>query len=192
MPREVGETFDRPTRLLLIRHAESSPDPAIEEAEWPLSGTGLRQARQLTARLEAEGVTEVYSSPYRRAAATVEPFAQARGLDVRLEPDLRERRLTPGFHPRWRDVIEQAWRDLDFRLPGCESGVECQARVRNCIERLAQQHPGATIAAASHGNALALYLTLLDPGFGYEGWSKMRNPDVFVVEFNGPKPELLR
>ena len=33
----------------------------------------------------------------------------------------------------------------------------------------------------THGNLMALVLHSLDPTFGYEGWSSMTNPDVYLL-----------
>ena len=173
----------RPTRVLLIRHAESRPDPALPESEWPLSKTGQLQAQALAQPLGTQGVEVLYSSPYRRAIDTVKPFAQAVGLQICIDASLRERRLTNGFHPDIQRLIRKAWDDLRFALPGCESGLDCQARICACLDALALQNPGRTIAVASHGNAIALYLNSLDKTFGFQGWASMKNPDVFSVDY---------
>ena len=171
------------TRVLLIRHAESQPDAGLPEPDWPLSPAGARQARELVPPLRAHGIEVVCSSPYLRAIDTLKPFAVAAGLEVSVEDDLRERKLSDGFHPDWKMLIEKAWEDWSFALPGCESGLDCQARVRACVDRLARENEGRTIAIASHGNAIALYLSSLDETFGFEGWKSMKNPDTFLVDY---------
>ena len=35
--------------------------------------------------------------------------------------------------------------------------------------------------AVTHGNLMALVLASLDSGFGYSGWEKLSNPDVFIL-----------
>jgi len=55
------------TRVILVRHAQSAPDRARPEAEWPLSDVGRRQAEALVPVLEALGVERLASSPYLRA-----------------------------------------------------------------------------------------------------------------------------
>jgi 2,3-bisphosphoglycerate-dependent phosphoglycerate mutase len=172
-----------PTRLLLIRHAESQPDPALPDSEWPLSETGQLQADALSQSLESQRVELLYSSPYRRAIETIKPLAAASELEIRIDVNLRERKLTDGIHPEWQGLIRKAWDDLSFALPGCESGLECQMRIRSCIDGLARQNPGRTIAVASHGNAIALYLNSLDKTFGFQAWASMENPDIFLVDY---------
>jgi len=165
--------------LYLIRHAESAPDFALAEADWPLSARGQEQAERLADALGQLGLTRLASSPYRRAIATIEPFALRERWSIQIETDLRERKLTQGRSPDWQALLARSWRDLDHAESGAESGRDCQRRVGNCLARLVAAHGGETIAAASHGNAIALLLTTLDPSFGYEGWRTMRNPDGF-------------
>ena len=176
------------TRVLLVRHAESRPDPAVPEPDWPLSEAGVIQAEDLARRLQGATVAAIYSSPYRRAVDTVRPFAEAAGLEIEVEHDIRERRLVPGFREDIADLLRRAWADLEFALPGCESGLDCQTRVRTTVDQLALRNPARTIVVASHGNAIALYLNSLDPSFGYENWSSMRNPDVFRVRYRAGGP----
>jgi len=171
------------TRVLLIRHAESQPDAGLAEPDWPLNSTGQQQSKALAGTLQAQGVEVVYSSPYRRAVDTVRPLAAAAGLPISIEDDLRERKLTDGFRADWKTLVEKAWADWSFALPGCESGLDCQARVRACVDRLARENSGRTIALASHGNAIALYLSSLDETFGFKGWKSMKNPDIFLVNY---------
>ena len=171
------------TRLLLIRHATSAPDPDLPEPDWPLSPKGESQAQDLIHDLSVHRVTTIYSSPYLRAVDTVTPLARALGLPIVLENDLRERKLTNGAHDDWRQALVRSWDDFDFALQGCESSRTCQRRVRACITRLAEAHHRQTIALASHGNAIALFLNSIDPNFGYDQWHAMQNPDVFELEF---------
>ena len=173
-----------PARVVLIRHAESKPAANLPESEWPLSRTGKIQAEALVKTLRIQGIEAVYSSPYLRAIDTVKPFAEAVGLEVHIDTNLRERELTHGFHADWKELIHKAWDDLTFALPGCESGLDCQARIRGCVDGLALRNHGRTIAVASHGNAIGLFLNSLDGTFGLEGWASMNKPDVFCVEYD--------
>ncbi len=171
------------TQVLLIRHAESRPDPRLPESDWPLSENGHQQARALVQPLATLGVEVLFSSPYRRAMDTVKPFARVRGLPIGIDPGLRERELTHGFDRDWKKLVRKAWDDFGFALPGCESGLDCQMRIRTSVDTLALQYPGQTIAVASHGNAIGLYLNSLDKAFGFQGWASIKTPDVFFVEY---------
>ncbi len=169
------------TTIYLLRHAQSRPDQAIAEPDWPLSELGVTQARALVAPLGLLGITSVYSSPYPRAIATVQPFADSVGLNVNVVSDLRERKLREGSDGDYRALLRQTWHDFSFAAPGGESSAAAQKRVMNAVQSLAATHPGEVVLAASHGNAIALYLNSFDRSFGYDGWATMKNPDIYRI-----------
>ena len=167
------------TTLYLVRHAESAPDFSTAEADWPLSATGRTQAATLAAHAHSFGASRLVSSPYRRAFETLEPTARALALPIETVADLRERHLRDGYVEDWDAKLRELWRDLDARLPNCESGTQCRRRVSRCIDALALAYAGGTIVACSHGNAIALFLGTVDSTVGYDAWKCMRTPDVF-------------
>jgi 8-oxo-(d)GTP phosphatase len=78
--------------ILLVRHASAG-----DRYEWegdddlrPLDERGRRQADELTELLAEFEVTRLLSSPSLRCIQTVEPFAQARGLDIEIRDELSE------------------------------------------------------------------------------------------------------
>jgi 2,3-bisphosphoglycerate-dependent phosphoglycerate mutase len=173
------------TRITLIRHASSAPDDNIPDAEWPLSEKGRAQAKVLAAELAPLGIARILSSPYRRAVDTVQPLADRLGLEISLVPDLRERKLTNGLRSDWEDILRRAWADFSFALPGCESGLAAQARVCHVLRDAAINYHGETIAVASHGNAIGLFLNAIDPAFGFDQWRAMKNPEIFHLAWDG-------
>ncbi len=80
--------------MLLIRHARAG-----ERAEWsgddrrrPLDKRGRKQAADLVDALSDYRVARILSSPYDRCIQTVEPLAQARGLEIETRDELGEER----------------------------------------------------------------------------------------------------
>jgi phosphohistidine phosphatase len=78
-------------RLYLVRHADAEPGEPDELR--PLTAYGRQQAREVGARLAAEGATgaAIVTSPLLRARETAEEIARALGTTA--EPDDR---LAPG------------------------------------------------------------------------------------------------
>jgi 2,3-bisphosphoglycerate-dependent phosphoglycerate mutase len=179
--------MERRTTIYLVRHAESQPSRDVPEPSWPLSIRGLEQAERLVPAMRNLGIVAIYASPYLRARDTVAPLAHALGQEVLIVDALRERALGSYIEGDHRAVIDRCWSDPTLALPGGESNLACAARITQAIAELAARHHGETIAAASHGNALALYLGTIDPGFGFAQWKEMRNPDVFRVVFDGER-----
>jgi len=168
----------------LVRHAQSQPDHAIAESAWPLSTLGHAQALELRQELLAHGIERVYSSPYLRALATVQPLAEALGSEVVVVDDLRERRLSTQQVADWREQLAKTWSDFDYALPTGESSRACQQRMLNAIAELLSSTRATRIAVASHGNAIALVLNAIEPSFGFEQWAAMRNPHVYHLTWH--------
>lgn len=177
------------TTIYLVRHAESAPSGDVPEPDWPLSARGLAQAAALVPAMRELGIAAIYSSPYRRALDTVAPLAEALDLTIAAVDALRERTLGRVDRELDRhDLLARHWADPGFALPGGESNTACARRVAHAMAQLALHHRGETIAIASHGNALALYLGTIDLCFGFEQWQTMRNPDLFRVVYEGGQP----
>lgn len=185
----MGERPRGGTTVYLLRHAESTVVPALPESDWPLSEAGVHQADELLARLEPLGIDHVVSSPFLRAVETVRPFCQAARIELQIDSDLSERRLSGHWIRDFEEILRKTWADFDFALPGGESSRACQERVTGCVSRLATAVQGQTLLVSSHGNAIALFLNSLDPAFGWPEWQAMGNPDLFRTRLNGPRWE---
>jgi broad specificity phosphatase PhoE len=107
--------------MLLVRHGQSEfnviyartrVDPAIPDPK--LTDEGRRQAAEAAAKLATHGVTRVLASPYTRAIETAEIIAGYLGIDVAIEPLVRER---AAFHcdiGTPRDALQRRFPALDF------------------------------------------------------------------------------
>jgi 2,3-bisphosphoglycerate-dependent phosphoglycerate mutase len=153
-----------------------------EQNDRPLSAHGHTAAALLAAGLRGEPIAAVYASPYPRAVQTVAPLAAALGLEVTLVDDLRERLLSPCDLPDWEEHCRRSFADADYTLPGGESGREAGARIGAVLRSLATRHPGQTVAAASHGNLIALALQARDPAYGFDAWREMPMPAVHRLD----------
>ncbi len=92
--RFTGEPVDgAPVHVYLIRHVEAG-----ERAAWkdepdelrPVSEAGRRDADRLADALAGVGFTRLVASPYLRCVQTLEPIADAHGLDIAIAPELNE------------------------------------------------------------------------------------------------------
>jgi len=113
--------------MLLVRHARAG-----DASEWegddrlrPLDERGRRQAEALVKTLSAHPAARVLSSPYRRCVQTMEPLAEARGLEVELREELGDERQVadaPGLlrELAGEDVIVCTHGGLPWHLFGVE------------------------------------------------------------------------
>jgi probable phosphoglycerate mutase len=172
-----------PTRVLLLRHAESA-NPRIfhgAESDVDLSALGQRQAQAVAPLLAACAPDALVSSAMLRARRTAEPIARACRLPLLVEPDLHERRVgalggTPtGLRDgAWPDTLRR-WLagDTGFAPPGAESYDAIRARVLPVWERLTTEWAGRTLVIVAHGVVCRVLLLELLPGHGAGGWHRL-------------------
>jgi 2,3-bisphosphoglycerate-dependent phosphoglycerate mutase len=161
--------------LYLIRHGRSDFDSGEMSAtargdQWdpPLSEEGQRQARLLAARLrvmELEAAA-VYCSPLRRARETVEPYADAAGVEVVFEEDLVEAHIGSWEGLPFEEIVAS---DADLvhrirnqqaiwsRAPGGESERDFRARAVTALDSILASHPGGDVVVVAHGGVINAY-----------------------------------
>ena len=166
--------------LILVRHCEAEG----QEPEAPLTDAGRRQARELANFLSAFPIDVIATSAYRRAQETARPLADLQRLGIEIDPRLNERVLSPHPIDHWREVVRDSFADADLRAPGGESANDVLTRAWPAISGLLSGSQSLTVVV-THGNVLALVLNSIDPGFGYEGWENLSNPDVYRVDVGG-------
>lgn len=172
--------------VVLVRHAAATG----QEPEAPLSAEGRRQAGLLAELLLPLGLERIVASPFRRALESVEPLAARSGLRLETDPRLAERVLSERSLADWREQLRRSFQELDLCLEGGESS-RC-ARARGVAAVLAASAGTRRCAVVTHGNLLALILGWVDPTVGYEQWSLLSNPDVFLVQLDGQRPREFR
>jgi 2,3-bisphosphoglycerate-dependent phosphoglycerate mutase len=142
------------TTLLLVRHGETDWNRELRiqgSSDTDLNEIGRRQAHELAAELADVELDAVYSSGLQRARETAEIVTAGRGLEVRIDEDLRER----GFGS-WEGLTraEIAERFPDIQHHDGETDDELRGRVLRAVERIAAAHEGAQVLVVSHGGAL--------------------------------------
>ena len=155
--------------LVLVRHGQSQAYqdgqafPLVDgHGDPPLSPHGETQAKLVCSRLAAEGIGAIYITTLRRTAQTAAPLAERCGLEMRVEPDLREiylgewegglyRKMVAEGHPTaLRVFAEERW-DV---IPGGEGQAAFAGRVGSAIERIVAAHQGERVAVFTHGGVI--------------------------------------
>lgn len=159
----------------LIRHGESVSNAAGRvqgQEDVELSATGREQAaavaawgRSLLDAADAPPVSEVWSSPLRRARETAEAVSAATGLPLHIDERLRELHagifqghLWADLEARFPEAVAR-WRsgDADYAIPGGESRAQLAARGRAVLELLASR-PTRGMIVVAHGGILTAAL----------------------------------
>ena len=158
-----------PTTILLIRHGETAWNAERRlqgHLDIALNVEGARQAALLAAALAPGAIDRIVSSDLLRARQTAEAIAGPRGMQVGIDPALRER-CYGGFEGLLYSEIAArfplefaAWqaRDVDAVLPlGANRGEtfrQFHDRVIGAILAHAAANRGKTIALVAHGGVL--------------------------------------
>jgi broad specificity phosphatase PhoE len=142
------------TTLLLVRHGETDWNRELRiqgSSDTELNERGREQARELASELRDVDLDAVYSSDLRRARETAELATAGRGLDVRLDPGLRERSFG-SWEGLTRSEVAERFPDLEHH--DGETDEEVRDRVLAAVHRIVAGHPGEEVLVVSHGGAL--------------------------------------
>jgi probable phosphoglycerate mutase len=152
---------DRPTRLIVVRHAEPSGGAQSRchgSLDHGLSTVGRAQARALAQKLRETEIAAVVASPIGRALDTAQEITRHLGLPVVVDDDLRElefgeleglryeeiERTMPALYAQWMTA------PTTVTFPGGESFTELRTRARAACTRIRADHAGATVALVTH------------------------------------------
>ncbi|HWI03124.1 MAG TPA: histidine phosphatase family protein [Acidimicrobiales bacterium] len=153
---------DPPRRLLLLRHGQSTWNAGGRwqgQADPPLSPLGEVQARDAAERLAPGQFSRVVASDLQRALRTAEILAEALGLPVEVDPELREidvgdwqgltraeiNERAPGALADWSEGRSES-------TPGGETRTHLTDRARAALLRVAADAgAGDRVLLVSHG-----------------------------------------
>jgi probable phosphoglycerate mutase len=160
-----------PTRLILVRHAETDLTAQRRysgRGDASLTARGHAQAKTTAARVAGLGrpVAAVLTSPLSRCVHTAEVIATALGdVPVRPEPDLVEcdfgawEGLTfAEVRTRWPDEFAAWLASSTVAPPGGEAFTAVAARTRRVVARVLVEYRGETVVVVSHVSPLKLIL----------------------------------
>ena len=187
------------TTLYLIRHGESQAnekDVFIGHTDLELTALGRKQAEMTAAYLKTMTPDVIYSSDLKRARHTAEATAKHYGMEVCIEPGLRE--IYAGsweyvpFAQLFKDCPEtfaEVWcKDIaNARCDGGESVAEVYDRVTETVRAIALRHPDSTIFLFAHATPVRTFAvhSMGKPAseVGVLPWPS--NASVTKVEFDG-------
>jgi len=156
------------TLIDLIRHGETDrPGCLLGRTDSALSEAGWKQFERQTSNREW---STVVSSPLRRTREPAEKLAEARGLDVTIDPDWSELdfgawdgRPIKELHadPAIADELAQLYRNSEAPgPPDGESWHELHARTERALRRLLEKTGAETALVVTHGGPIRAALSL--------------------------------
>ena len=153
------------TRVVAVRHGETSWNAELRmqgQLDTVLSARGRWQAQRAAEALTGSGIDAIIASDLARAFDTAQAIGRQLGLDVGVDPGLRERcfGIFEGYSydeigARW-PVEAERWRrhDPDFGPDEGETLRAFDARSIAAATRIAAAHSGRSIAIVTHGGVL--------------------------------------
>ncbi|WDZ96537.1 histidine phosphatase family protein [Herbaspirillum sp. WKF16] len=183
------------TDILLIRHGETdwNVDKRIQgHIDIALNEAGRRQASALGAALADEGIDAIFASDLRRAGATAQAVADVTGLNIGVDPGLRER-CYGAFEGLRHSEIEEKYpeayrlwraRDPDARYPAGEREAETMRefyqRSVQAVLRAIGDGRHRKLAIVTHGGVLEC----LHHWASGAGLAQPRTFDIFNASVN--------
>ncbi|MEW6267428.1 MAG: histidine phosphatase family protein [Thermodesulfobacteriota bacterium] len=164
------------TRLYLLRHGQVI---GFQERRYngqtdvDLTALGRAQLEAAAEDLAAVDLAAVYTSDLKRARYGGELLAKARGLELRVEPELREIFFgdweglsTQEIEERYPGALARRFQDFaDHRPPGGETIREMWRRVERRMSQILAEHKGRGLALVAHaGVNRAIVLQALGAG----------------------------
>lgn len=146
-------------KLILTRHGETIESRNfILHGHMPgkLSEKGIRQAASLAERIRNEKIDCIYSSDLARAVETAKEIAKLfPDIPLRLDRRLRETDYK-GLTGTDKRVF-----DFDNWSPDVESRDSMQARIKELLKEVYQEHPNDTVLFVGHAGINRALITVI-------------------------------
>ncbi len=171
------------TNIYFVRHAEPNYENH-DDRHRELTEKGMRDREAVTEYLMDREIHAVLSSPYQRAADTVKHFADARGMEIELVEEFRERKVDSVWIEDFNAFAKMQWADFSYKLTDGECLREVQERNIAALMETARRHEGKNVAIGSHGTAIGAIIHFFDPSFGYEDFRRIQKVMPMIVRFS--------
>jgi len=174
-------------KIYVVRHCEA----VGQSAEAHLTDKGYQQALELYKFFSNIKVDRIISSLYRRALESIKPLAENLNMEIEIESNLKERKLSIHSYSDWLEKLEKTYDDLDLKFEGGESSRDAMKRIVQVIENALHSN-SENIVIVTHGNLMSLLLKHYIEDFGFEDWQNLSNPDVYLLDNENNKVTIKR
>jgi len=165
-----------------------------------LSQSGIDQAQKLGLALKDMDIGAIYSSPLKRALDTAQAIASHHGLEVRIEPALKEMEvgelegvpiaeLGTSFS---KYMVEWRQGGGTAKLPGGESLVDLSDRVWAAVQSMIEGDKHGNVVLVSHYFVtVAIICRALGMPVTQIGRVRVHNASISTLDFGGKQPSLI-
>lgn len=172
--------------LIFIRHSETKQQADVSSHEWQLTERGRARCQLLADAMREYKIDRIITSEEAKAYLTGKLVADVLDIACETAPHLHEtkRETVPYFASvdDFKAAVKAAMREPDKLLFGEESFTDARERFALQVDKLLQQYPDETLAIATHGTILSLYLAQFSEQDVITIWDSLDMPAYAVLE----------
>jgi 2,3-bisphosphoglycerate-dependent phosphoglycerate mutase len=175
-------------KIVFIRHGKAAM--AGHDHERELDEDGIIQANSLKKKIIELGLknTKIYSSPFKRAVQTIEPFLSDKNSNkVIITADLEEIHMPKDEKLSKHQIIEKMWEDELFKVGNGISHSEHYNKIKPFLDEVFNKFKSENedIIMITHGVLIGIILKFFfNIKFGFNDWKKMTMPDIYLLSFD--------
>ena len=175
-------------KIVFIRHGKAAM--AGHDHERELDEDGIIQANSLKKKIIELGLknTKIYSSPFKRAVQTTEPFLSDKNSNkVIITADLEEIHMPKDEKLSKHQIIEKMWEDELFKVGNGISHSEHYNKIKPFLDEVFNKFKSENedIIMITHGVLIGIILKFFfNIKFGFNDWKKMTMPDIYLLSFD--------
>ena len=175
-------------KIVFIRHGKAAM--AGQDHERELDEDGIIQANSLKKKIIELGLknTKIYSSPFKRAVQTIEPFLFDKNSNkVIITADLEEIHMPKDEKLSKHQIIEKMWEDELFKVGNGISHSEHFNKIKPFLDEVFNKfkNENEDIIMITHGVLIGIILKFFfSIKFGFNDWKKMTMPDIYMLNFD--------
>ena len=176
--------------LILIKHAMSQIDETKSAPDWQLSDSGRASCTPLADALRPYKPDLLITSEEPKARETGQLVADALQIPYSSAPNFHEndRKGVP-FIPQetWHTTVKTFFARPSDLIFGNETANQARIRFTQAVKKAVKTHPHKTIAIATHGTVISLFVAQKTRTNGFDLWQQLDLPSYVVFDLPGYK-----
>lgn len=212
-PATPSSAADSHLYVFLVRHGQSTDNASGLQSGWSpaeLTPLGIRQAKLMAAKLQAQSFTAAYSSGLPRASQTLENLLAGRAITTYTDPNFKEwgvgafeqkpvylieaaeaRKLKTKVDKLWKFTDASRFNALAASDPTkkTETWAKFRDRIMRGINGLKVKHQSGTILVVTHGYVIKHLIRQLS---GKYTTLPISNTSVTVLDYSAGKWKVLQ
>ncbi|MDX1442119.1 MAG: histidine phosphatase family protein [Nitrosopumilaceae archaeon] len=161
--------------IIFLRHGQAKNNVERKLAGrtpgFPLTETGIDQAKKAAEFLEHMNISAIYSSPIERAKHTADIVGEHNSVDVRIDDRLIELDMGKFTGMPYNEIFSNHGNvflkfysgDLEIAHNGVETFPQVKKRVLEMVEHVIEKHPDENVVLVTHMDPIkAMLSTVVD------------------------------